>query len=64
MSGPYPPPGYPRPPDRGGWGDQPHYPYGDFPTVQAVSGDGIAAALKEGRWSREESALAAELERA
>jgi hypothetical protein len=34
MSGPYPPPGYPRPPDRGGWGDQPHYPYGDFPTVQ------------------------------
>jgi hypothetical protein len=34
MSGPYPPPGYPRPPDRGGWGDQPQYPYGDFPTVQ------------------------------
>jgi hypothetical protein len=34
MSGPYPPPGYPRPLDQGGWGDQPQYPYGDFPTVQ------------------------------
>ncbi|HEY3606649.1 MAG TPA: hypothetical protein VGL06_04075 [Pseudonocardiaceae bacterium] len=34
MSGPYPPPGYPRPPDQGGWGDQPQQPYYDFPTVQ------------------------------
>jgi hypothetical protein len=39
MSGPYPPPGYPRPPDQGGWGDQPQHPYGappqyDFPTVR------------------------------
>jgi hypothetical protein len=34
MSGPYPPPGYPRPPDQGGWGDQQQHPYGAFPTVQ------------------------------
>jgi hypothetical protein len=34
MSGPYPPPGYPHPPDQGGWGDQPQQPYYDFPTVQ------------------------------
>jgi hypothetical protein len=34
MSGPYPPPGYPRPPDQGGWGDQPQHQYYDFPTVQ------------------------------
>jgi hypothetical protein len=34
MSGPYPPPGYPRPPDQGGWGDQPQQQFYDFPTVQ------------------------------
>jgi hypothetical protein len=34
MSGPYPPPGYPRSPDQGGWGDQPQQQYYDFPTVQ------------------------------
>ena len=37
MSGPYPPPGYPRPPRQpGGWGDQQQYgqPQYDFPTVE------------------------------
>src|SRR5882762_8626036 len=34
MSGPYPPSGYPRPSDQGGWGDQPQQPHYDFPTVQ------------------------------
>ncbi|HEX4702480.1 MAG TPA: hypothetical protein VH352_10170 [Pseudonocardiaceae bacterium] len=42
MSGPYPPPGYPRPPEQGGWsGDQQQGQYGapppqhyEFPTVQ------------------------------
>jgi hypothetical protein len=35
MSGPYPPPGYPRQPQPGGgWGDQPQQPQYDFPTVQ------------------------------